>query len=320
MDGHAASGRPVGFIGLGRMGQGMAANLVKTGIDLCVFDAVPAAAEPLRALGARTAGSIAEVAAQCDLIFTSLPGPPEVEAIVLGEGGIAAAMRTGTVLFELSTSARSLALRIAEVFRGKSCTYMDAPVSGGPAGARSGDLVLWIGGAREVVEAFDPVLRTFCIPHHVGPTGSGIVTKLAHNLLGYMLLEAQAEAFSLAVRAGLDPLDFWSALRLGVVGKQPPINMLTQQFLPYDFSNAAFAQRLALKDVRLGLEMANELGVPMRLAEATRDDMETVVARGEGDGDSRSFMQIQMERAGVRIGVPRERIEAALKQAHPSRQ
>lgn len=309
---------PVGFIGLGRMGQGMAANLLAGGVDLCVFDAVAAAIEPLKAKGARAAGSVAELAARCDLIFTSLPGPPEVEAVVLGEGGIAAAMRPGTTLLELSTSARPLALRIDEAFRDRGCVYMDAPVSGGPAGARSGDMVLWIGGDRAAVDRLAPVLKTFCIPHHVGPVGSGIVTKLAHNLLGYMLLEAQAEVFSLAVKAGLDPLDFWSAIRLGVVGKQPAIDMLTQQFLPYDFSNAAFAQRLGLKDVRLGLEMAEQLGVPMRLAEATREDMEAVVARGEGEGDSRSFMQMQIERAGVRIGVPRERIEAALKQARPS--
>ncbi|MBL8589264.1 MAG: NAD(P)-dependent oxidoreductase [Methylobacteriaceae bacterium] len=315
----ATSRSAVGFVGLGRMGQGMAANLLAGGVDLCVFDTVAAAMEPLQAKGARAARSVADLAAQCDLIFTSLPGPPEVEAVVLGENGIARTMRPGTTLLELSTSARALALRIDETFRGKGCTYMDAPVSGGPAGARSGDLVLWIGGERAEVDRLAPVLKTFCIPHHVGPVGSGIVTKLAHNLLGYMLLEAQAEVFSLAVKAGLDPLDFWSAIRLGVVGKQPAINMLTQQFLPYDFGNAAFAQRLGLKDVRLGLEMADELGVPMRLAQATREDMEAVVARGEGEGDSRSFMQIQIERAGVKIGVPRERIAEALRRAPPSR-
>ena len=304
-----------GFVGLGRMGSGMAANLLAAGTDLVVFDPVPAAVQAAVKLGARPAESIADLAAQADVIFTSLPGPPEVEAVVLGVDGIAGAMRPGTVLFELSTSARSLALRIHDLFRDKGSTMLDAPVSGGPAGARSGDLVLWIGGDRATFDRHVPLLQTFCRPHYAGPIGAGIVTKLAHNMLGYMLLEAQAEAFTLAVKAGLDPLDFWQALRLGVVGKQSPLFMLTQQFLANSYAEAAFAQRLALKDVRLALEMAAELGVPMRLGEATREDMEAVVARGEGEGDSRSFMQLQIERAGVKIAVPRDRIDAAVRLA-----
>jgi 3-hydroxyisobutyrate dehydrogenase len=302
----------VGFIGLGRMGSGMAANLVAGGVDLLVFDQQSGAVNALVEKGARAATSVAQLASKCDLIFTSLPGPPEVEAVLLGADGIAETMRPETVLFELSTSSRSLAIRLREAFEAKGCVYLDAPISGGPAGARSGDLVLWIGGDRAVVEAHESILKTFCIPHHVGPVGAGIVTKLAHNMLGYMLLEAQAEVFTLAVKAGLDPLDFWQALRLGVVGKQSPLNMLTQQFLANQYDEAAFAQRLALKDVRLALDMAQELGVPMGLAEATRRDMEAVVARGEGEGDSRSFMKLQIERAGVHIEIPRQRIQNAV--------
>lgn len=303
----------VGFIGLGRMGSGMAANLAKAGIDLTVFDASPAVTAALAAQGATAAGSVAELAVRADVIFTSLPGPTEVEQVVLH--GIAPAMRPGTVLFDLSSSAHTLALRIAENFRAKGCEMLDAPVSGGPAGARSGDLVLWIGGDQATFERHKPLLQTFCKPHRVGPVGSGTVTKLAHNMLGYTIMAAQAEAFTLAVKAGMDPLDFWEALRLGIVGKQSPLFMLTEQFLPGEFGEAAFAQKLALKDVRLATEMARELDVPLRLARAMGEDMEAVVARGEGDGDSRSFLQLQVERAGVAIKVPRDRVKAAVARA-----
>lgn len=301
----------VGFVGLGRMGSGMGSNLVRAGVHLTVFDTMPEAVEGLTGQGARAAGSLADLASSSDVIFTSLPGPAEVEQVILGRDGIAAAMRRDTVLFDLSSSARSLALRIAEAFRARDCEMLDAPVSGGPAGAKSGDLVLWVGGNRDTLERHRPLLETFCKPHHVGSVGTGTVTKLAHNMLGYTIMAAQAEAFTLATKAGMDPLDFWQALRLGIVGKQSPLLMLTRQFLPCEFDEVAFAQRLALKDVRLAVDLADELDVPMPLSQAMREDMEAVVARGEGERDSRSFLQLQVERAGVTIKVPRERIEAA---------
>lgn len=302
----------VGFIGLGRMGSGMAANIARSGASLTVYDQVPAAVEAIVALGATAASSIAELAASVDVIFTSLPGPAEAESVSFGEGGLLSAVRPGTVLFDLTSSTRALALRLNEAYRKIGCDMLDAPVSGGPAGARSGELVLWIGGDRDVFDQKRAVIETFGKPHYVGPIGAGAVTKLAHNLLGYVILEAQAEAFSLAAKAGLDPLDFWEALSMGMVGKQSPLLMLNQQFLPYEFDNAAFAQRLALKDVRLALQMAKDLEVPMPLSEAMAQDMEAVVARGEGEGDSRSFTQLQVERSGVTIKVPRAKVEAAV--------
>lgn len=305
----------VGFIGLGRMGSGMAANLLAKGTRLVVHDRSAEAVARLVAQGAVAAQSVAALAAQAQVILTSLPGPAEIEAVTLARGGLVEAMVQGTTLFDLSTSSRDLALRLAEACAAKGCRMLDAPVSGGPAGAASGDLVLWVGGDRAAFERYRALLERFSTPHYVGGIGAGTVTKLAHNTLGYALMSAQAEAFSLAVKAGLDPLDFWQALRLGIVGKQSPLFMLTQQFLPGQFDNAAFAQRLALKDVRLAAEMAEDLGVPMPLSAVMREDMEAVVARGESEGDSRSFLKLQLERAGVAIQVPRERIEAAVKAA-----
>lgn len=308
--------RTVGFIGLGRMGRGMAANIVASGADLVVYDAAPEAIAGLVAKGARPAVSAADVARQADVVLTSLPGPAEVEATALGTGGLLGEARPGLAWFDLSTSSRELALKLEGAFREKGAAMLDAPISGGPAGAASRDLVLWVGGDRAVFDQNLPVLETFSrAPSYVGPIGAGTATKLAHNMLGYTIMEAQAEAFSLAVKAGLDPLDFWEALRLGMVGRQSPIFMLTQQFLPGIYDRPAFLQRLALKDVRLVTAMAEELGVPLRLSAAMRADMEEAVAEGMGEDDSRAFLQLQLRRAGVAIAVEPARVTAAVEAA-----
>lgn len=302
-----------GFIGLGRMGQGMALNLAKADGDLLVFDANPAALEPLIANGARAVGSVAELAAQADVIFTSLPGPVQCEEVMLGPDGILACGRDGVTVFDLSTSSLSLARRISEAFAAKGAAMLDAPVSGGPAGAASGELVIWVGGDKERFDRHLDLLRLIGrSPMYVGGIGAGTVIKLAHNLLGYSIMQAEAEIFSMAVKAGVDPLDLWQALRLGVVGKQSPLDMLTKQFLPGIYDQPAFALRLARKDVILANEMARELYVPMRIGALTLAEMTEAVSRGMGDQDSRAYLQLQLERAGVEIAVDADRLAAVL--------
>jgi 3-hydroxyisobutyrate dehydrogenase len=303
----------VGFIGLGRMGQGMARNLVKSGVDLVVYDMNADASKALIADGAKAAPSVAELARQATVIFTSLPAPPQVEEVVLGREGILESMGPGLTLFELSTSSVSLARRIYEAFKKRGAFMLDAPVSGGPAGAASGDLALWIGGDKEAFDRHLELLRLVGkMPHYVGPIGSGTVTKLANNLLGCMILLSQAEIFSMAVKAGMDPLDLWQALRLGVVGKQPVLNMLINQFLPGKYEPPAFAMKLIHKDVMLATTLAKELGVPMRLANLTLEEMTEALTRGFGDQDSRSFLKLQLERAGVKIAVDPDRLQKAV--------
>jgi 3-hydroxyisobutyrate dehydrogenase len=303
----------VGFIGLGRMGRGMAANLVKAGVPLVVFDLDANATRPLETLGAQVASSIADVAGRVQVMFTSLPGPAQVEEVTLGTKGILESMAPGLVLFELSTSSRSLNCRIHEAFGQRGGAMLDAPVSGGPAGAASGDLAVWVGGDKALFERHVALLRTFADkPHYVGPIGAGTVAKLAHNMAGYMILETMAEIFSLGVKAGVDPLDLWEALRLGMVGKQSPLFMLTKQFLPGEFETPAFALELAHKDVMLGTGLAKELGVPMRLANMTLEEMTEALGRGWGKQDSRAYMKLQLERAGVKVAVDPQRLQRVL--------
>ncbi|HSV79401.1 MAG TPA: NAD(P)-dependent oxidoreductase [Ramlibacter sp.] len=303
----------VGFIGLGKMGQGMARNLLKAGADLVVYDSNPAAVRALAEAGAAQAASVAELARQVDVLFTSLPGPPQVEEVILGADGVLAHMRPGLTLFELSTSSLSLARRIEAEFRQRGASMLDAPISGGPAGAASGELALWVSGDQAVFEQHRALLEAIGnAARYVGPVGTGTVTKLAHNLACCMVLLTMSEVFSLGVKAGVDPLDLWEAMRLGVLGKSTPLDMLTKQFLPGKYEPPAMALKLAHKDVALATGVAKELGVPMRLANLTLEEMTEALARGLGEQDTRAFLKVQLERVGVEIAVDPERLQRAL--------
>lgn len=306
----------VGFIGLGTMGMGMALNLAGAGTDLMVFDLNPEAVAQAVSAGARAAADLAEIASKCEVVFTSLPGPKQLEQVVFGAGGLLEHMRSGLVLFDLSTSSRSLACRIQQAFSERGGDMLDAPISGGPAGAASGDLTLWIGGdAAQVERHREILLRIGSRPAHVGPIGSGTVTKLAHNLMGYMIMQSMAEVFTMGVKAGMDPLDLWSAIRVGAVGKGSPLDMLTKQFLPGEFETPAFALELAHKDVTLANELGQELRVPLRIGALTLQEMTEALARGWNRHDSRAFLKLQVERARVEIAVDPARIAAAVSQS-----
>ncbi|MBT2336615.1 NAD(P)-dependent oxidoreductase [Variovorax paradoxus] len=308
----------IGFVGLGRMGQGMAANLVKGGASLLVFDTNPQAIDTMAQLGAEPAGSVAEAARQVDVMFTSLPGPAQVEEVVLGARGVLANMKPGLVLFEMSTSSVALNRRMYDAFKSKGGSMLDAPVSGQPAGAASGELAVWVGGDEEVFERHLDLLRRFSKnPFRVGDIGAGTVAKLVHNMTAFTVLLTMAEAFTVGTKAGVEPLRLWEALRMGVIGKQGPLNMLTNQFLPGKYDPPGFLQKLAHKDMRLATDLAKEVGVPVRLASMTLEEMTEALSRGWGEGDSRSYLKLQLERAGVEMAVDPRRIQEALQRQMP---
>jgi 3-hydroxyisobutyrate dehydrogenase len=308
----------IGFIGLGRMGRGMAANLAARG-DLVVFDVVADATAPLRGKGAQVAESVGDLTRRAGVLFTSLPGPTEVEQAVFGEDGILDNLRPGQVLFDLSTSSLAMTRRVAAAFEERGATMLDAPVSGQPAGAATGDLVVWVGGPREAFDAHREILESFSTPLHIGALGTGTVTKLAHNMTGYLILASLAETFSVAVKAGADPLELWKALRLGVIGKRSPLEMLINQFLPGTYEPPAFALKLAHKDVTLATQLARDLGVPMRLSNLTLEEMTEALGRGFGEQDSRAYLKLQLERAGVEIAVDPDELKRAVEETAPKR-
>jgi 3-hydroxyisobutyrate dehydrogenase-like beta-hydroxyacid dehydrogenase len=301
----------IGFIGLGTMGRYMASNLIKAGHELVVNDLRREAAEPHCQAGAVWADTPREVAEATEVIFTSLPGPSEVEAVALGAQGLVAGLTAGKVYFDLTTNAPSLVRRIHEVFLEHGSHMLDAPVSGGPRGAETRRLALWVGGDDRVFARYKPVLDAIGDqPYYVGQIGAGSIAKLVHNCAGYVIQTALAEVFTMGVKAGINPLSLWKAVRQGAAGRSRTFDRLVDQFLPGKFEPAAFTLRLAHKDVTLATGLGREYKVPMRLANITLEEMTEALNRGWGERDSRIAMLLQEERAGVEIRV----LEAELRQ------
>jgi len=299
----------IGFIGLGTMGRHMAMHLIEAGHELTVHDLRREAAEPHLAAGARWADSPAELAGDVELVFTSLPGPAEVETVALGEKGLLAGMRPGSVWFDLTTNSPALIRRLHALFAERGVHVLDAPVSGGPRGAQTRRLALWVGGDEKLFERYKPVLDAIGDqPYYVGPIGTGSVAKLVHNCAGYTIQCALAEVFTLGVKAGVDPLALFKAVRNGAVGRRRTFDGLVEQFLPGKFEPPAFTLRLAHKDVSLATGLARELHVPMRMADLALEELTEALNRGWGERDSRVAMLLQEERAGVEIRVPEERL------------
>lgn len=303
----------VGFVGLGTMGSGMALNTLKGGFELVVHDINRDAAAPHLEAGATWAESPRAVMEASDVVLTSLPGPPEVEAVALGDSGLLAGIRPGKVYFDLSTNSPTLIRRIHDQFAKAGAHVLDAPVSGGPHGARSGRLAIWVGGDKAVYEQNKHVLDAIGDkPYYVGPIGAGAIAKLVHNCTGYILQTALAETFTMGIKAGVDPLVLWQAVRHGALGRRQTFDGVTQHFLPAHFDPPDFALRLARKDVSLAVEVGREFDVPMRLANMTLAEMTEAMNRGWGGRDSRVAMLLQEERSGVQVQVPQEQIQAVL--------
>lgn len=303
----------VGFIGLGTMGASMAANLQQAGHALTVHDVRREAVATHLEAGATWADSPREVAAAAEVIFTSLPGPPEVEAVALGPDGILAGIRPGAAYFDLSTNSRAVVLQVHAAFAERGAHMFDAPVSGGPRGAKTGKLAIWVGGNKSVFERYEAVLRDIGDqPRYVGEAGQATVAKLVHNCSGYAIQTVLAETFAMGVKAGVDPLVLFSAVRQGAQGRRRTFDGLLEQFLPDSYDPPAFALRLAHKDVSLAVALGREVGAPMRLCNLTLEEMTEARNRGWDALDSRVVMKLEQERAGVTIKVSRERIREAL--------
>ena len=303
----------VGFIGLGTMGASMALNVRAAGYDIIVNDIRREAAAPHLQAGASWGDSARTLAKSADVVFTSLPGPREVEAVALAEDGLLSGMGAGTAWFDLSTNSPSVVRRLHEVFRAKGVAMLDAPVSGGPAGARSRKLALWVSGDKAAFDLHKPVLDAIGDePMYVGPIGAGTVAKLAHNAAGYAILAALAEVFTLGVKAGVEPLALWEALRQGATGRARTFDRLADQFLPHLFDPPAFTLKLAHKDLTLATELGRELNIPLRIAALVHEELTEALNRGWAARDSRVFMLLQEERAGVSIAVPKEEVQKAL--------
>jgi 3-hydroxyisobutyrate dehydrogenase-like beta-hydroxyacid dehydrogenase len=293
----------VGFIGLGNMGGPMASHILAAGHVLTVYDTRREAAKPQLDKGAKWADSPMAVAAASEIVFTSLPGPKEVEAVALGEGGILQGAAPGTVYIDLSTNSPTLIRHIHEVYRQRGMHVLDAPVSGGPIGAQQATLAVMVGGDRAVYERVKPVLDAIGNKvSYVGGIGCGAIAKLVHNMIGICTQAILAEGLTLGVKAGVEPEALRKAVADGAVGQGLMLNyMVPNVVFKGDFDTVRFALRLARKDIGLASTLGREFEVPLKIANLVEQDLVEAMAKGWGDRDSTVPFQLQEERAGVKV-------------------
>ena len=287
----------VGFIGLGIMGRPMALNLVGAGFDLVVHSRSPGPVDELVAAGARRAASPAEVGAACDTLVTMLPDTPDVRHVLLDADGAATTLRPGSLVVDMSTISPLACRRIGEELRGRDVGFVDAPVSGGEQGAVDGALSIMIGGSQEDVRRAMPLfeaLGTTIV--HVGGPGAGQVAKACNQLVVASTIEAVAEALALAVRAGVDPARVRDALLGGFAGSRimdvHGLRMLEENFRP------GFRARLHLKDARIVLEAARDLGASVPGFEPVAEALATLVEEGGGDLDHSALFTLVNDGGG----------------------
>jgi 3-hydroxyisobutyrate dehydrogenase-like beta-hydroxyacid dehydrogenase len=304
----------IGFIGLGMMGAGMASNLQKAGHDLVVHDLTRQAASRHLGAGAEWAETPRAVAETCDIVFTSLPTPPDVQKVGLGEDGLIAGFRRGAAWFDLSTNAVDVVRSLHATFAEKGIDFLDAPVSGGPKGANSGRLAIWVGGDRAVFDRYAPVLAAMGDQAaYIGPIGAGTIAKLVHNASSAAVNVVLSEVFTMGIKAGVEPLALFEAVRQGASGRNRMFDRLADHFLTGSYDPADFALRLLHKDVSLACQLAREVQVPMRLTNLALMELTEALNRGWGTRDSRVGALLQQERAGIPpIAVPADRIKAVL--------
>jgi len=290
----------VGFVGLGKMGLPMTKNLLKAGFEVWVVSRSRGPIEAAVAAGAREAENPADLARRVDVALTCVPLPETVEEVYLGESGLLSGARPGLILADHSTVGPELNRKIEAAAKEKGAAFLDAPVSGGPMGAEAGTLSIMVGGEREAFEKALPVFRAMG-RHvvHFGPSGSGSVVKLINNMLVGIHELAISEALLLATRAGIDLDQLYEMLMNSTGGSA----MLARSF-PFiaarDFA-ARFSIDLLHKDLRLLLEMAEQLGIDVpggRLAYAAVDEAKKA---GYGELDIVSMLLPMEERHGVEV-------------------
>jgi 3-hydroxyisobutyrate dehydrogenase-like beta-hydroxyacid dehydrogenase len=290
----------LGFVGVGRMGGPMASRLLDAGYRLCVCDTSADATRPLAARGARVASSPAEVASTAEIVLMSLPTPNIVQSVALGEHGLVKGSTVTTVV-DLSTTGPSVAAVVAKGLAERKAVTLDSPVSGGVSGAEKGTLAVMVSGPRATFETVESILKNFGRPFYVGEKpGLAQIAKLANNLLAAAALVVSSEALAMGVKAGLDPKVLIDIINAGSGRNSATQDKFPRSILPGTF-DFGFATGLSYKDVRLCVDEAEALGVPMVVGAAVRQMLAITNAKFGPASDFTSIAKVVEEWAGVEI-------------------
>jgi 3-hydroxyisobutyrate dehydrogenase len=289
-----------GFIGVGNMGNPMAFNVLKAGFAMTVFDVNARAMENLIQAGARKAGSASEVADGADIVLTSLPASPDVEAVYLDRGGLVERARPGTILVDLSSVLPSTPRKIEPRAKARGVHFLEAPVSGGVTGARAATLAIMVGGDAEPLSRAQPVLRAIG-PNvfHVGAVGAGNTMKAINNMMSCVNALAMMEGLVLGVKAGLDPMTIYEVVKASSGGSKA-LDRIPRAILPRNFA-PGFKVALMNKDLDTFNSIARELHVPVSFSNVAQRYEQAALAAGLGEQDTSSVLMIIERLAAAQV-------------------
>lgn len=291
----------VGFVGLGIMGKPMAKNLIEAGYELVLYNRTKEKAEEIAADGATVAGSPKEVAGSCSIIITMLPDSLDVEAVVAGEDSILEGIEEGSLVVDMSTISPVVTKELAAKIGERGASMLDAPVSGGDAGAQGGTLSIMVGGSEEDFERAKPLFEVMGeTVTHVGPVGAGQVVKAANQIVVALTIEAVSEALVLGSKAGVAPEKILDVLGGGLAGNKV-MEAKREKFLGHSF-DPGFRIELHHKDLGIALAAGREYGVSLPVTAIVDQMLEELMAKGRGDRDHSAILTLIEEGAQHKIG------------------
>ena len=290
----------IAFVGLGIMGKPMSKNLLKAGHSVVVFDVAPAPVADVVAAGGTAAKSSKEAASQADVIITMLPDGPEVEAAVLGPGGILEGAAKGSTVVDMSSISPVVAQKVGVACAAKGVEFLDAPVSGGEPKAIEGTLAIMVGGDADTFAKIEPILKNMGASVTLtGPVGAGNVTKLANQIMVACNIAAMGEALTLATKAGLDPEVVFNAVKGGLAGSNV-LNAKAPMVISRNFQ-PGFRIALHQKDLRNALLAAESMKVSLPLTSTVQNVLMALMNDGKGALDHSAIVTFTEKMAGVEI-------------------
>ena len=292
----------VGFIGVGNIGQPMAKQLLNNGFNVLVNDLDKENTLPLLKAGATWVANPIELVKQCEFLCTCLPGPIQMEQLIIGPDGILNSMNKNTIYIDHTTNSFNTVQKISSLLSKKGVNMLDAPVSGGVEGAKTRDLTLLVGGESKIVKHSMPILNAIGkTVLHVGDIGTGTICKLMHNSASLSMMLTMVQCLTTGVKAGVNASTIVEVFQKCALGKNFDLQVrLPNTLFKGDF-DPRFSLKLAYKDLKLAMEIADKFNVPFSIPEICEKEMSQAISRGLDSKDSSIFLTMQEEKAGVEI-------------------